>query len=553
MKLKLPYLLMGLLATNLISCQNETEVPSLNAEAFDAISEESYRHHVKTLSADEFMGRQPFTKGDTMTVNYISEQFQELGLEPGNNDSYFQEVPLVEISSRPVDKKWTLSQAENKITLDYLNDFVIRTNRLQEEVKIEDTEFVFAGFGIVAPEYDWNDYEGLDAKGKTVVVMINDPGFYDKSLFKGDTMTYYGRWTYKFEEAARQGATGVLIIHDTAGASYGWDVVKNGWNAPQLTLQSADNGMSLAEYEGWLTAESTQKLFELAGHDLSLLETAKAPGFKPVPLNVKAEVNLQNTFRKSTSNNVIGMIKGTKRPDEVIVYTAHWDHLGVGTPVNGDAIFNGAIDNATGVAALFEIAKGFKAASVAPERSIVFLAVTAEEKGLLGSQYYAENPIFPINKTVANINIDSYSPFPKTKDIAVIGLGQSDIDDYVVKAAEKQNRIVIPGGNPSAGSFFRSDHFNFVKQGVPALYAGSGNQYIDADSAILADLRSKYSGIYHTVHDEYADDWIVESAIEEMKLLLDVGYTLSMETTFPGWKTGSEFKEIGDKRLQNKN
>lgn len=550
MKFKVQYLLFSLLATSLISCQNESEIVSLNSEAFDVISEESYRHHVKTLSADEFMGRQPFTKGDTMTVNYIADQFKELGLEPGNGESYFQEVPLVEITSRPVDKTWTLSNAEEKISLQYLNDFVIRTNRLQEELHVENTEFVFAGFGIVAPEYDWNDYEGLDAKGKTVVVMINDPGFYDKSLFKGDTMTYYGRWTYKFEEAARQGATGVLIIHDTAGASYGWDVVKNGWNAPQLTMQSADNGMSLAEFEGWLTTASAEKLFALAGKDMTLLEEAKTPGFSPIPLQINAQVELENVFRKSASNNVIAMVKGSKRPDEVIIYTAHWDHLGVGTPVNGDAIFNGAVDNATGVAALFELAKGFKAAQVAPERSIIFLAVTAEEKGLLGSQYYAENPIFPINKTVANINIDSYSPYPKTKDVAVIGLGQSDLDDYVVQAAEKQNRIVVPGGNPSSGSFFRSDHFNFVKQGVPALYAGSGNQYIDVDSAVLADLKKKYAGTYHAVTDEYSDDWIVESALEEIKLLLDVGYTLSMSKSFPGWKKGSEFKEIGDKRLQ---
>src|SRR5690606_2128288 len=348
-----------------------------------------------------------------------------------------------------------------------------------------ETALVFAGFGIVAPEYQWDDYAGLDANGKTVVVMVGDPGFYDAGLFKGDTMTYYGRWTYKFEEAARQGATGVLIIHDTDAARYGWNVVRTGWTGPQLALETPDGASLPAALEGWITTEAADRLFELAGHT-DLIARAKKPGFKPVPLDVTTGVSIANDVRKSTSNNVLGKVSGSKYPDEYLIYTAHWDHLGVGEPVDGDSIYNGAIDNASGIAALFELAKAFKSLETPPERSILFLAVTAEEQGLLGSAYYASHPVYPLGKTVANINIDALSPIGRTSDIAVIGLGHSDMDDYVMQAAERQGRTVVPGGNPSAGSFFRSDHFNFAKMGVPALYTGSGTNVIGKDSVEVA-------------------------------------------------------------------
>lgn len=533
----------------IVACNpSDKTVVELNDEAFAAITEESYREHVRTLSADEFMGRKPFTKGDTLTITYIEEQFKALELQPGNGDSYFQEVPLVEILSTPVQNQLTFEGENGSFSITYLDDYVIGSSRLVEDIEVAETDLVFAGFGIVAPEYDWNDYEGLDAAGKTVVVMVNDPGFYDKSLFKGDTMTYYGRWTYKFEEAARQGATGVLIIHDTGGASYGWNVVRSGWTGPQLNMESADQGMSRAAFEGWLTTEATEKLFGLSEGIEDLIASAKKPGFKPVELGVKTSVSLKNTFRKSVSNNVIAKLEGTTRSDEVIIYTAHWDHLGIGEAVDGDSIFNGAIDNATGVAALFELAKGFKAANVQPERSIIFLAVTAEEEGLLGSKYYAENPIYPLNKTVANINMDSFSPIGKTSDVSVVGLGQSEMDDYMIRAAEKQGRTVIAGGNPSAGSFFRSDHFNFAKVGVPALYSGNGRTIIGLNSEDAAALSARYSGIYHTVGDEYSEDWIVDGTLEDIRLLLDIGYRLSQKTTFPKWKQGSEFKEVGENR-----
>lgn len=547
MKKSLCFLFLASLATAFSCSETEPAVREIDEKALQAVEAESYIAHIKTLASDEFMGRKPFTKGDTMSVSYIEAQFKALGLEPGNGDSYFQEVPMAEITTKPASNTWTFEGENGSFSIEYLEDYVIGSQRLTEEIQVEETELVFAGFGIVAPEYDWNDYEGLDAAGKTVVVMVNDPGYYDKSLFKADTMTYYGRWTYKFEEAARQGATGVLIIHDTGGASYGWEVVRNGWSGPQLNLQSADNGASRAAFEGWLTAESTEKLFQLAGLDRDLLEEAKKPGFKAVELGVKTSVTLNSSFRKSTSNNVIAKLPGTTRADEVIIYTAHWDHLGIGEPVEGDSIFNGAIDNATGVAALFEIAKGFKAAAVQPERSIIFLAVTAEEEGLLGSEYYASNPLYPLNKTVANINMDSFSPMGRTSDYSVVGLGQSELDEYAIYAAQRQGRTVVDSGNPSAGGFFRSDHFNFVKVGVPALYSGSGKELIGDPEEIKA-IQAQFSGRYHQVTDEYDENWNVDGILEDIRLVLDVGYRLSMEKTFPKWKSGSEFKEIGEKR-----
>lgn len=528
------------------SCDSGTST-AVDTAAINSIQAESFVEHIKVLSSDDFLGRKPFTRGDTLTVNYIEETFKALGLAPGNGDSYFQQVPMVEITSTPT-QTLTFSDTYSSFTLDHLEDYVIGSRRVSEEIRIPETDIVFAGFGIVAPEYDWNDYEGLDVAGKTVVVMVNDPGFYDKTLFKGDTMTYYGRWTYKFEEAARQGAAGALIIHDTDAASYGWNVVRTGWSGPQLNLEIASQDASLTAFEGWLTAESADKLFELAGAPDSLIAQAKKPGFKPVDLGIKTSVALKNEFRKSTSNNVLAKITGDTRPDEYIIYTAHWDHLGIGEPVDNDSIYNGAIDNATGVAALFELAKAFGVAAVPPERSILFLAVTAEEEGLLGSSYYAHNPVYPLRQTVANINIDALSPIGKTRDISVIGLGQSDMDDYVIRAAQRQKRQVVSGSNPSAGGFFRSDHFSFAKVGVPALYTGNGQEAIDKDSAEVAALRDALGQRYHHVSDEYDEGWHVDGMIEDIQLLFDVGYSLSREATFPKWKTGSEFKAVGEAR-----
>lgn len=547
-------LLISATATLLLSCQSggteSYDTDELDSVALAAITEGTYKTHVTKLSSDEFLGRKPFTKGDTLTVQYIEQQFKDLGLQPGNGDSYFQEVPLVEITSLPKNEVLTFKGENGSTTATYLDDYVIGSRHLKDHIDVSESELIFVGFGIVAPEYDWNDYEGLDVEGKTVVAMVSDPGRYDKNLFKADTMTYYGRWKYKYEEAARQGATGILLIHETEAASYGWNVVRTGWSGPQLELVSEDNGASSAHFEGWISNETSQKLFQLAGVSADIIEEAKKPGFKAVPLNVTTSVGIENTFRKSTSNNVIGKLEGSKRADEVIIYTAHWDHLGIGESIEGDSIYNGAIDNAAGVSALFEIAKAFKAAKVSPERSIIFLAVTAEEEGLLGSAYYAQHPIYPLNKTVANLNMDAFSPLGATKDVSIVGIGQTEIEDYVEKSAAKFGRVMRGESDPTSGGFYRSDHFNFVKAGVPGLFMGAGNELLSADTANIERRREALGGRYHTVTDEVDENWDFGGIIEDIRLFFDIGYTMSMERTFPNFKAKSEFKELGDKRLK---
>ena len=525
------------------------DTSGLDSVALAAITEQSYQSHVATLASDEFLGRKPFTKGDTLTINYIEEQFKALDLAPGNGSSYFQEVPLVEVTSTPAVRELSFVGPNGSFAATYLDEYVIGSSRLEENIDVESTELVFAGFGIVAPEYDWNDYEGLDVKGKTVVVMVSDPGRYDANLFKADTMTYYGRWRYKFEEAGRQGATGILLIHETGAASYGWEVVRNGWSGPQLYLDSEEEDAPVPGFEGWVSNETAHRLFQIAGLDPTLMEEAKKPGFKAVPMDITTGVNISNTFRHATSNNVIAKIEGSKRADETIIYTAHWDHMGIGEPIDGDSIYNGAIDNAAGVAALFELAKAYKAAKVQPERTIVFLAVTAEEEGLLGSKYYANNPIYPLNKTVANLNMDAFSALGETKDVSIVGIGQTEIEDYVARSAAKFGRTVRGEKNPSSGGFYRSDHFNFVKKGVPGLFMGSGTELLSADTVAIAARREALSGRYHTVHDELDDNWDFSGIMADIKLFFDIGYTMSMEKTFPQFKEKSEFRSLGEKRL----
>lgn len=545
------FILSCALSLGLFSCAEQSSTfdsSVLDSAALSAITEDSYKAHVAQLASDEFLGRKPFTKGDTLTVNYIEQEFKALGLEPGNGDSYYQEVPMVEITSKPANPILTFVGKNTSLSVKYLDDYVIGTRKLKETTRVDQTELVFAGFGIVAPEYNWNDYEGLDVKGKTVVVMVSDPGRYDKNLFKADTMTYYGRWRYKFEEAGRQGATGILLIHETGAASYGWDVVRSGWSEPQLEL-TTNNPDELPEFEGWISLETAQKLFKIGGLDANLMENAKKPGFKAVPMNVTTKIELLNNFRHSKSNNVIATIKGTKRPDETIIYTAHWDHLGVGEPVNGDSIYNGAIDNAAGVAALFELAKAFKAAKHKPERTIVFIALTAEEEGLLGSSFYANNPIFPLNKTVANLNMDAFNPLGATKDVSIVGIGQTEIEDYVERSAAKFGRTVVGEKNPTSGGFYRSDHFNFVKKGVPGLFMGSGSALISTDTDAIEKRRAALANRYHKPQDELDENWDFEGILADIRLFFDIGYTMSHEKTFPQFKQKSEFRELGENRL----
>ncbi|MFB6454289.1 M28 family metallopeptidase [Chitinophaga sp. Hz27] len=509
------------------------------------INEEGFTKHISKLASDAFEGRKPFTRGEDSAIQYIAAQFKALGLKPGNGNSYFQDVPMVNIFSKPVGNL-VIKGKNDSISLQYLDDYVAATRRVQDQVKLQNSDLVFVGYGIVAPEYHWNDYAGLDVKGKTVVVLINDPGFADSTLFKGHIMTYYGRWTYKFEEASRQGAAGVIIIHETAAASYPWKVVRSGWSNSKLHLQTADNNMSRTIMEGWISQESAKKMFALSGLSPDIMSQAKKKGFKPVDLHLKTSLVINNTIKKSTSHNVLAILPGSKRPQECVVYSAHWDHFGIGETVKGDSIYNGAVDNASGTAGLLELATAFSQVKPGPERSVLFLAVTGEEQGLLGSEYYASHPVFPMNKTVADINLDVLNYFGKTKNITVIGMGQSELDEYAQRAAAKQGRVITPEDHPEGGWFFRSDHFNFAKKGVPGLYIGPGTEAVGKDAGWAKEQIATYNRErYHSPKDEFDPvTWKLDGMVQDIRLLFDVGLTLSNETTFPKWKANSEFKFI---------
>ncbi|KRT14934.1 peptidase M28 [Pedobacter ginsenosidimutans] len=525
----------------------DTSVDSL---AVKAINDSSLTQYLSVIAADSLEGRKPFTNGETKTINYLKTQFEKLGLQPGNGDSFFQEVPMVEIKSVPEDKM-VLKGKTASLTLNYLTDFVAGTRRVQDEVSMSNSPLVFAGYGIVAPEYGWNDYANLDVKGKTVVVLINDPGFADSTLFKGKNMTYYGRWTYKFEEAARQGATGIIIVHDTEPAAYPWTVVRSGWSKSKLTLQSEDNGMNRTVVEGWITLDKAKQLFAMDGKSFDELAlSARKKGFKAVDLNITTSLKVKNTIKKSVTYNVLAKIPGDKRKDEAIIYSAHWDHLGVGEKIQGDSIYNGAVDNATGVASLFEIASAFKKLPKTPGRTILFISYTAEEQGLLGSEYYAKHPAFPLAKTVANINMDMMGIAGKTKDIVVYGFGQSELEDYAVAAAKKQGRVIVPDPVPSSGLYYRSDHFNLAKVGVPSLFTGSGVDNIKNGRAWgLKQVADFTKFRYHSPQDNFdAKTWDLSGIIEDVRMLFDMGYRISNEDSYPKWKNGSEFKAIREKK-----
>lgn len=549
--MKKTILLSGFALLLFASCKQASEKSSTSPDSLSvkAINDSSLTHYLSVIAADSLEGRKPFTNGETKTINYLKTEFEKLGLEPGNGDSYFQEVPMVEIKSVPEDQMLVKGKS-GSLSLNYLTDFVAGSRRLQDQVSIANSPLVFAGFGIVAPEYGWNDYEGLDVKGKTVVVMINDPGFSDSTLFKGENMTYYGRWTYKFEEASRQGAAGVLIIHDTEPAAYPWSVVRSGWSKSKLNLQSADNGMNRTVIEGWISLDKAKSLFKLAGKSDDLMAVANRKGFKAVDLGLTTSLTVKNKIKKSVSYNVLAKVPGGKHQDEAIIYSAHWDHLGVGEKVKGDSIYNGAVDNATGVASLLELATAFKKLPNKPGRSILFISYTAEEQGLLGSEYYAKHPVFPLAKTVANINMDMMGIAGKTKDIVVYGFGQSELEDYAAASAKKQGRVVVPDPVPSSGLYYRSDHFNLAKVGVPSLFTGSGVDNIkNGREWGLKQVADFTKFRYHSPQDNFdAKTWDLSGIVEDVRLVFDLGYRLSNEDTYPKWKTGSEFKAIREKK-----
>ncbi len=541
------YFLFIITIIGLYSCKKDKKAESIPISAGQLIK------HVEVLASDSFMGRQPATAGGRYTTEYISGEFGKMGIVPGNGDRYLQEVPMVAITAAEV-SPMRIHGARGELQFEYGPDFVAGGRQVRDAVELRGSEMVFAGFGIVAPEYNWNDYEGLDVKGKTVVVLVNDPGFGsgNEDIFKDEAMTYYGRWSYKYEEAARQGAAAVLIIHEDSPASYGWQVVENSWSGTQLYLFSPDSNRGSLAAEGWISLDAAQKLFAAAGmENYRFREEARKPGFQSFALPLTMDLSFKNTIATSESNNVIGLIKGKTRPEEYIVYTAHWDHLGVGRPVNGDSIFNGAVDNATGVAAVMEIGRAFAEAEEAPDRSIILLLVTGEESGLLGSQYYAEHPVYPLSKTVANINMDALYPFARWKDVTVVGYGQSEMDDIADTVAQNMGRYVQANPHPEAGYFYRSDHFNFAKMGVPAFYAKGSTEDMEKGREYGEKMYRYYrDSLYHQVTDEYDPErWNLEGLAGEAEFMFRMGRALAYSDFWPHWKAGSEFKKIREESL----
>lgn len=550
------------------ACSREAPAPAATAPAAPAASTgsfapeiraEDFVAHVKTLASDEFGGRAPGSPGEELTVEYLRAQFERMGLKPGNGDSYFQTVPMVETTADP-STVLTLEVRGTPRQLAFGTDMVVGTRTGETQVAFKDSELVFVGYGVNAPEHGWNDYAGVDVKGKTVVMLVNDPGFHaqDPQLFEGKRMTYYGRWTYKFEEAARQGAKAALIIHDTEGASYGWDVVRNSWSGAQFDLPADDDPDPRLPAQGWISSDAARALFRDVGHDLdALYRAANRRGFKAVPLEATASLDLKSTTARKTSRNVVAMLPGAKRPDEAVVYMAHWDHLGdhgherhgaAETAPAEDAIYNGAVDNATGVAGILEIAGAFAAQTPRPERSVVFLAVTLEESGLLGSKYYVSHPAVPLEKTVAAINLDAMPVSGPSRDMTVIGFGSSELEDLLKSVADTQGRVLHAEATPEDGFYFRSDHFNFAKAGVPALYAKGGEDLVDggiaAGQAAQVDYRDNR---YHKPGDEYSPDWNVAGVMQDLEALYSVGRTVAGSDRWPTWYPGNAFRAAGDK------
>lgn len=533
-----------------------TESKYVKEDGLQDINLTTFENHVKILSSDDFQGRRPFTEGEKKTLEYLTSQYQAIGLEPGNGSSYLQEVPMVEIKPG-ADSVMHVKSKRGNFVLKGFHEYVVSTQRTDSTVVWKDEELVFAGFGIVAPEYNWNDYENLNVKDKIVIVLVNDPGFGgdDSAFFRGNTMTYYGRWTYKFEEAARQGAKGCFVVHNTVPAGYPFAVMQNTWNTPHLYLDSRGKKTSFTEANGWISKPAAEKIFAAAGLDFNDLQTkARKPGSKGQELNVNISISLNTEVRFDKTYNVIGKITGTEAPEDYIIYTAHWDHLGIAKKdATGDSIYNGALDNASGTAGLLEIASAFKNMSNKPKRSIVFLSVTAEEQGLWGSAYYAENPVYPKEHTVANINMDGINPYGRMKDVMVIGSGQSDLDDYLQQEARLLDRDVVPDDESEKGYYFRSDHFNFAKIGVPALYLKTGSDFIGKGKEYGNQLKVTYTQkYYHQPSDEFDStrmDFV--GGIDDLKLLFQVGKRLSFDDKWPKWKQGSEFKAIRESYKNN--
>lgn len=514
------------------------------------ISAETLQRVTRTLSSDDFQGRAPGTVGEERTIAFMSQEFRRAGLQPGNHGSWFQDVPLVEITATG-NPQLHVTGGTGNFDLNYRTDYIGASYRALPHISVENSDVVFVGYGINAPERGWNDYAGLDVRGKTVIILVNDPDWQTPGLsgpFNGRAMTYYGRWTYKFEEAARQGAAAAFIVHDTAPASYGWNVVDNSWSGSQLYMQSANNGADQTAVNGWLTNAAAHRLFAAAGQDLDgLTRAAQQNGFHAVPLGLHASLSFDNQIRRTASHNVIGILPGRTHPDEYVIYTAHWDHLGICRTEGADRICNGAVDNASGSAALVALAEAHVRAGP-PDRTIIFLNVTGEESGLLGSAYYAAHPIYPLASTAGGFNMDSLNLAGAARDFVSIGGGKSELDATLARAAAAGGLRVSPEPAPEAGYYFRSDQFSFAKQGVPMLYGRGGEDLVNggpaAGRAVADDYRTHR---YHQVSDEYDPHWDWSGAVADVGIYYRVGRDLATSRAWPNWLPGDEFRAIRDR------
>lgn len=526
-----------------------------------AIDAQAVLAHTKVLASDEYEGRKPGTKGEELTITYIASQLEKAGVEPGNPDgTYFQKVPMVGIKADP-DTSLVFRKGTRQQRLRFRDDVVAWTKHVAPEVSLRDSNLVFVGYGVQAPEFQWDDYKGVDLKGKTMVVLINDPpvpapanpAALDPAVFGGRAMTYYGRWSYKYEMGQKMGAAAVLIVHETGPAGYPFAVVQ-GRVAEQFDLVTPDKNMSRPAVEGWITLDRAKALFAMAGQDFDTLKKVAATrGFRPVPFGVTASMTIRNTIRTIDSRNVVGKVTGSDPglKDECVVYTSHWDHFGIGEPVDGDPVYHGAQDNATGIGGLIELGRAFAAATPRPRRSILLLAVTAEEQGLLGSEYYAAHPLYPLARTLAVVNMDSLNVYGRTRDITVTGHGNSDLDDYAAQVAGTQGRVVRPDPKPEQGGYYRSDHFPFAKRGVPALASGGGVEYLGKPEGWGLRKQDEYTANdYHKPSDNVRPDWEMSGAAEDLQYYWLVGHRVAQAEKYPEWKPGNEFRALREKMLK---
>ena len=541
--------------------------PAAVRAGIDAITADGILSRTRVLASDAFEGRGPGTRGEDSTVAYLTREFQRLGLAPGNPDgTWVQDVTLVGYTGRATGAFTVGGQA---MPLQPLTDLVAVSRHAQVENVVRNSEVVFVGYGVVAPEYGWNDYAGVDVKGKTVVILINDPPVrragaaatdtgeraLDANVFRGRAMTYYGRWTYKYEEATRQGAAAAIIVHQTGPAGYPWEVVSGSWGQENFDIRSPGGEPPRVTVEAWLTLDKTRALFQAAGQDLDALQrAARTKGFRAVPLaNTTADLTVRNTVREVRSRNVVARLEGSdpQLKAQHVLYTAHWDHFGRDTTRQGDQIFNGALDNATGTAALVQMAEAFTKLPQRPRRSLLFVAVTAEERGLLGAKYYAENPLYPLATTVANINMDGVNQWGRTRDLTVIGLGNSTLDDELRAVLAPSGRVIRPDAQPEKGFFYRSDHFEFAKKGVPALYTEAGIAYVGRAPEYGMQKREQYeANDYHKPSDEVKPDWDLSGAVEDLRALFQVGHRVANAATWPTWKPGTEFRAAREAMLK---